>query len=113
MKVGEQLSTLNSTPWAMTTCTFVHSNSLRASCAQLGQRACPHCTVHTVHTVHTSPHLLQQELLCTPNFGSVLGIDAYNVKAKRGQAEYDRRTREQVRERGERRGGGGVLVEAG
>ena len=38
----------------------------------------------------------QQELLASPNFGSVLGVAAYSIKAKKGQAEYDRRTREQV-----------------
>ncbi|KAG1679800.1 hypothetical protein FOA52_012712 [Chlamydomonas sp. UWO 241] len=37
-----------------------------------------------------------QELLSVPNFGSILGMRAYEVKQKKGQAEYDRRTREQA-----------------
>ena len=37
-----------------------------------------------------------QELLHTPNFGSVLGTAAYDVKKSKGQAEYDRLTREQA-----------------
>jgi ubiquitin-protein ligase len=41
--------------------------------------------------------LLQQELLVTPNYGSVLGRDAYNVWKSQGQAEYDRRVKLQTR----------------
>jgi ubiquitin-conjugating enzyme E2 I len=46
----------------------------------------------------TVSHILLslQELLHTPNFGSVLGRAAYDVRAKSGQAEYDQRTREQA-----------------
>lgn len=47
-------------------------------------------------TFSLSFHALQQELLHTPNFGSVLGVSAYEVKKKKGQSEYDKRTREQV-----------------
>ncbi len=38
----------------------------------------------------------QQELLCTPNFGSVLGQDAYAVKSTKGRAAYDERVRQQA-----------------
>ena len=46
----------------------------------------------------TVSHILLslQELLHTPNFGSVLGRAAYDVRQKEGQAGYDRRTREQA-----------------
>lgn len=54
-----------------------------------------HPCTHTCIYVRTPT---QQELLHTPNFGSVLGVGAYEVKKKKGQAEYDKKTREQVRE---------------
>ncbi|GAX81851.1 hypothetical protein CEUSTIGMA_g9279.t1 [Chlamydomonas eustigma] len=38
-----------------------------------------------------------QELLVTPNYGSVLGREAYDVWKSQGQAEYDRRTQLQAR----------------
>ena len=38
-----------------------------------------------------------QELLHTPNFGSVLGEGAYVVNMTHGRVEYDRRTREQAK----------------
>lgn len=46
----------------------------------------------------TVSHILLslQELLHTPNFGSILGSEAYIVRQKKGQAEYDRMTREQA-----------------
>lgn len=40
--------------------------------------------------------LALQELLHTPNFGSVLGVKAYEVKARLGQKEYDAKTRAQA-----------------